>query len=387
MTSCLLQFVYAPARKMEGLQRESSPIVAMNARIFFSSELPSKFIASRNWFCLFSAKETSSALCSGTLPLHAAGNVGDFHSLGLQLIPDAVRLGEVFRLLGIGPGPDQGFHLGILPAVLARSCPMDPAAPGALEISHCREGRMEYRLGDRYFYLAPGDLSVARQDVLPTAATFPTGHYHGVTVTVDPGQAPRCLSCFLEDVEVQPAALAEKFCAAGGYFAARSSRRVEHVFSELYHVPEDLRQGYLKVKVLELLLFLSALEVAPVPQAVPGLTRGQVSLAKKTADYLLANTESKVTTQELSRHFGASAAQIRASFQGVYGRSPAAWLRLQKMHGAAELLRSTDRTVLDIAGQFGYDNASKFARAFRDVIGVSPNEYRSGVEQDSCAPV
>ena len=100
-----------------------------------------------------------------------------------------------------------------------------------------------------------------------------------------------------------------------------------------------------------------------------------------------ANTESKVTTQDLSRHFGASAAQIRASFQGVYGRSPAAWLRLQKMHGAAELLRSTDRTVLDIAGQFGYDNASKFARAFRDVIGVSPNEYRSGVDQDSCAPV
>ena len=106
-----------------------------------------------------------------------------------------------------------------------------------------------------------------------------------------------------------------------------------------------------------------------------------MSLARKTADYLLANTESKVTVQELSRHFGASAAQIQASFRGVYGRSPAAWLRLQKMHGAAELLRSTD-----IAGQFGYDNASKFARAFRDVIGVSPNEYRSGLDQDSCAP-
>ena len=228
---------------------------------------------------------------------------------------------------------------------------------------------------------------MARQDVLPTLAAFPTGHYHGITVTVDPGLAPRCLSCFLEDVEVQPAALAEKFCAAGGYFAARSSRRVEHVFSELYQVPEDLRRGYLKVKILELLLFLSALEVPAQPQAAaPGLSRGQVSLARKTADYLLANTESKVTVQELSRHFGASAAQIQASFRGVYGRSPAAWLRLQKMHGAAELLRSTDRTVLDIAGQFGYDNASKFARVFRDVIGVSPNEYRSGLDQDSCAP-
>lgn len=199
--------------------------------------------------------------------------------------PDGGR--AAVTLYPVFPGIDIRYH-----DVHAGSCPMDPAAPGALEISHCREGRMEYRLGSRYFYLAPGDLSVARQDVLPTLAAFPTGHYHGITVTVDPGLAPRCLSCFLEDVEVQPAALAEKFCAAGGYFAARSSRRVEHVFSELYHVPEDLWQGYLKVKVLELLLFLSALEVSPVPQAVPGLTRGQVSLARKTADYLLANTES-----------------------------------------------------------------------------------------------
>ena len=90
--------------------------------------------------------------------------------------------------------------------------------------------------------------------------------------------------------------------------------------------------------------------------------------------------------QDLSRHFRGLRRPDPGQLPGFYGRSPAAWLRLQKMHGAAELLRSTDRTVLDIAGQFGYDNASKFARAFRDVIGVSPNEYRSGVDQDSCAP-
>ena len=78
----------------------------------------------------------------------------------------AVTLYPVF------PGIDIHYH-----DVHAASCPLEPAAPGVLEISHCREGRMEYRLGSRYFYLAPGDLSVARQDVLPTLAAFPTGHY------------------------------------------------------------------------------------------------------------------------------------------------------------------------------------------------------------------
>ena len=53
------------------------------------------------------------------LPADAAGDVGDLHALGLQLIADTVGLGEVFGLLGVGPGPDQGLHLGILAAVLA----------------------------------------------------------------------------------------------------------------------------------------------------------------------------------------------------------------------------------------------------------------------------
>ena len=54
--------------------------------------------------------------------------------------------------------------------------------------------------------------------------------------------------------------------------------------------------------------------------------------------------------------------------------------------GKATHQKTPDRTVLDIAGEFGYDNPSKFARAFRAVIGVSPNAYRCGTERDSCAP-
>ena len=256
----------------------------------------------------------------------------------------------------------------------AHECRLEhtPEAP-LMRISHCREGRLEQQMGNEYYFLAPGDLAVSRSDASDEAARFPTGHYHGITVTIDPAQAPECLSCLLSDVNVRPAALMEKFCAS-----------VEHIFSELYSVPEEIRKGYFKVKVLELLLFLSAL---PTERRRPAYSGAQVRLASAVSEYLLSATEERPTTAELSAKFHASATQILQSFQGVYGMSPAAFLRAQKMHAAAELLRSTDRTVLDIAGQFGYDNASKFARAFRSVIGVSPNAYRSGATADSCAPV
>mgnify|MGYP003254803539 CR=1 FL=1 len=177
---------------------------------------------------------------------------------------------------------------------------------------------------------------------------------------------------------MRPSALIEKFCADGACFVTRSSPGVAHIFSELYSVPEGIRKGYFKVKILELLLFLSAF---PIQAAQPqhGYSLPQVQLAEQIGAYLLQNTERRLTVAELSRYFGASATLINSSFRGVYGMSPAAFLRAQKMHSAARLLRRTDRTVLDIAGQFGYDNGSKFAKAFRDVIGVSPNAYRSGI--------
>ena len=270
--------------------------------------------------------------------------------------------------------------------VHASYCQMGRAAEtGLIEINHCREGRIEYQLGEDYFYLAPGDLSVTLKDASPGEDRFPTGHYHGITVDIDPARAPDCLSCFLEDVEVRPSALIEKFCADSACFVTRSSQGVAHIFAELYSVPEAIRKGYFKVKILELLLFLSAF---PVQAAQPqhSYPQAQVQLAEQIGAYLLENTERRLTVAELSQRFGASATLINSSFRGVYGMSPAAFLRAQKMHGAARLLRQTDRTVLDIAGQFGYDNGSKFAKAFRDVIGVSPNAYRSGIDCDSCAP-
>ena len=258
---------------------------------------------------------------------------------------------------------------------------LDP--PGLLEIHHCREGRIEYAYGGEHYFLAPGDLSVVSREDGPGAACFPTGHYHGITVTLDPALAPDCLSCILQDVDVRPSVLAEKFFADSECIVSRSSARVEHIFSELYAVPAGIRRGYFKVKVLELLLFLSALDVAHEKH---GYTAAQVRLARAARDTLLASTEDDVTISALAQELGASPSQLAASFRGVYGMTPAAFLRAQKMHSAAQLLRMSDRTVLDIAGQFGYDNASKFAKAFRSVIGVSPSAYRAGADSDSCAP-
>ena len=53
------------------------------------------------------------------------------------------------------------------------------AADDIVEISHCREGRLEYSINGAVCYLEPGDLAIARTSSVSGESYFPLRHYHG----------------------------------------------------------------------------------------------------------------------------------------------------------------------------------------------------------------
>ena len=247
-------------------------------------------------------------------------------------------------------------------------------------IDHCRKGRIEYVSRNEVYYLSAGDLSINRRDDMEPEQYFPQNHYEGVTIEIDLGNAPECLSCFLDDVDVRPENVIRKYCGEDDCFIARSDHSIEHIFSELYSVPESIRQGYYKVKILELLLFLSGMDRQSEQDERKSFSRSQVGLAKAMCDYLTENMDTRVTLDELTDVFHMSGTQLKNIFKGVYGISIYSYIRARKMRSAAKMLRSTDETVLEIAGRYGYENGSKFAKAFRDTIGMSPREFRKTSE-------
>lgn len=244
------------------------------------------------------------------------------------------------------------------------------------QINHCLKGRFECEYENEYMYLESGDMAVSLTNKINTAFFFPGGYYKGITVLIDCDSAPNCLSCFLEDVNVRPAALMNKFCACSGSFIARSDDYIEHIFSELYLVNQSIRKAYCKIKVLELLLFLSQVETNNYDVKKPHYTKVQVELAKKVSVFISQNLSKRITIQMLAEKFFVSQTQLKEAFKGVYGTSIPTYIRAKKMDEACSELRNTHLTVSEIAMNLGYDNSSKFAAAFKRVIGVTPKEYR-----------
>ena len=249
-----------------------------------------------------------------------------------------------------------------------------------LIITHCQEGRIEfeYKNGE-YLYLASGDLSIQKNTENIRHRYCPLSHYHGVSVAIDMNRVPRCFSCILDDVFVSPEELEMKFCSEKPYSIMRENISIEHIFSELYSVPENIRKGYHKVKVLELLLFLSGLEYKGESEERRYFSRSQVTAAKEAKKYLLAHLDEHITITELADMLGISPTSLKICFKGVYGDTINGYITNYKMQKAAALLKNTDKSVLEIAGIVGYNNGSKFAGAFRKVMNKSPNEYRKSL--------
>lgn len=251
-----------------------------------------------------------------------------------------------------------------------------------LEINHCREGREGSRLlSGRCLYLGEGDLSIHTMDNCAPEMSFPLKHYRGISVIINLRIVSENPPDILNEAGVNILDFKEKFCAGGNCFIMRAKDEIEHIFSELYSVPDRLQKAYFKLKVQELFLFLSMVDVSREKQREQ-YTAPQVEIVKEIYKKMTSNLQERHTIEELSREFLINMATLKETFKGIYGQSIGAYMKEYRIRQAAVFLRQTQDTIAEIANKVGYENQSKFAAAFRDIMKIAPGEYRKQNARD-----
>ncbi|MFV0413649.1 MAG: helix-turn-helix domain-containing protein [Oscillospiraceae bacterium] len=244
-------------------------------------------------------------------------------------------------------------------------------------IDHCREGRIEWELdGGSCLYVETGDMYIGNRAGHVRRFGFPLCHYHGVSVGFVVQEAAAYFSQNMPGFPADFEALQQKFRLAEEPFLVRSSPAVSHLFADLYSVPEALRLHCLRVQVLRVLLHINTLEEAPQNPAYRYFYKSQVNRVKQIMQFITRNCTTHYTLEELSQRFAIPLTSMKECFKGVYGTSIYDYVRSYRMNSAALRLRQTDETVAEVAAHFGYENASKFAAAFKKVIGATPTSYR-----------
>lgn len=245
-------------------------------------------------------------------------------------------------------------------------------------IDHCREGRLEYASGrGTYSYVEAGDLKMDRRISHQGHFEFPLAHYHGLMITFDLEQAVEALKNEMRNFPVNLPLLQKKFCEGRHPMVIHNAPAIEHIFSELYMVPEKIRIPYFKIKIFELLLYLDVLEIPLNHEEKPYFYKGHVEKIKAMQRLMTGNLEKHYTQEELSLRFDIPLTPMKNCFKNVYGSPINTYMRVFRMNQAAVLLRNQrGLSITDIAGKLGYDSPSKFSLAFKTVMGRTPLDYR-----------
>lgn len=87
------------------------------------------------------------------------------------------------------------------------------------------------------------------------------------------------------------------------------------------------------------------------------------------------------TVANMGRETGMARSAFAERFRTIVGKPPLQYVTEFRMARACEMLRSSRRSIRDIALMVGYESPSSFTHAFRRAIGTSPAEFRQSNRQ------
>lgn len=93
--------------------------------------------------------------------------------------------------------------------------------------------------------------------------------------------------------------------------------------------------------------------------------------------WLSDNLDAPLTLSGMAARVSMSTRSLSRHFRDQTGTTPMQWLTRQRVRRAQHLLETTDRPVEQVGELAGFTSPTAFRERFRQVVGVSPREYRS----------
>lgn len=241
------------------------------------------------------------------------------------------------------------------------------------ELLHILEGAMKYNINGEVVSLNKGDLLFVN-----------SGNMHF-------GFQERYEECSILCLNFNPALLAtsaleqslDKICGAGtppyllfheGRFDDMSFVECVKSIDKAFHSDKDSR-------VLEMLGEIYRL-CAKLVERIAHTEQRQMSSEKqlqamyRMTGFIQGNYANKVSIEEIAGAGLVCRSKCCRLFREFLGKTPVEYLTEYRIYKSLELLKSTDKSITDIAVSCGFCGSSYYAETFKRLMGCTPGEYR-----------
>lgn len=97
---------------------------------------------------------------------------------------------------------------------------------------------------------------------------------------------------------------------------------------------------------------------------------------KNIIEYIENHYMEKITLEDLANYCNISVYHLARLFKKLTGKSPIDYICQYRLTIASNMLISTNKSIIEIALDTGFNNISYFNRAFKNKFGITPRGYR-----------
>lgn len=99
-------------------------------------------------------------------------------------------------------------------------------------------------------------------------------------------------------------------------------------------------------------------------------------LVSQISKYIQNHISESIKTSDIANYLNKSRGRITTEFKNQIGINLSDFIRIKKIEEAEELLSHTDKSLVFISNYLGFSSQSHFCKVFKDIKGVTPDQYR-----------
>lgn len=233
-------------------------------------------------------------------------------------------------------------------------------------LHYVEKGKGMYEVGGRTYHLKAGDGFIIKQGVSVSYSADPKNPWKNYWVGFNGEELTSHLSntSLLENVVLS---FEEN---------SISTKLVKEICDQtLKESPNRIKDSWYLGKIYQLLYHLS--EEFIIEDGHQNIdNKDDHKYAKIAFDYIDNNYMVPITIQGIADYIGIDRSYLFRTFKKEYNLSPHQFLLKYRMKTAKKLLLETEENIYIISEKVGYNDQLQFSKAFKNIYGLSPSNYR-----------
>ena len=229
-----------------------------------------------------------------------------------------------------------------------------------IEITYCFFGKQIIKVGSTLHTLTDGDAIVL----------FPNMIHENISCDEIPTESVTIL-CNAELIWQNMPQLKGMLPDTPLIFSKNICEETAAAFRKIVDAKDNLSQiGYIYIALADLLNSLTLRKLN---------YNDDENISQRVIEYISLNFKEPITLETLSTEFGVSKSYLSHVFSEQLNIHFRTYLGAVRAEHCAALMKTTSKSLTDIAFEGGFESQRSFNRVFKEYFGISPSEYKKGL--------